>query len=101
MLEDGLLKQGVLIRHLILPGGLNEAKAVMDWVAATFPAGQVLFSLMSQYLPLGRAASCRRSTVPCAARRPGPQRSIWPRWGWRATPRTLPRRTAAMFPPLI
>lgn len=58
VLEDGLLKRGVLIRHLILPGGLNEAKAVMDWVAAAFPAGQVLFSLMSQYLPLGRAASC-------------------------------------------
>lgn len=56
VLEDGLLKRGVLIRHLILPGGLAEAKAVMDWVAETFPDGQVLFSLMSQYLPLGRAA---------------------------------------------
>ena len=74
VLEDGLLKRGVLIRHLILPGGLNEAKAVMDWVAAAFPAGQVLFSLMSQYLPLGRAASCpelnrplRRSEARAAA----------------------------------
>lgn len=54
--EDGLLKRGVLIRHLLLPGGLNEAKLVMDWVARTFPDGQVLFSLMSQYVPLGRAA---------------------------------------------
>ena len=56
VLEDGLLKRGVLIRHLLLPGGLNEARAVMDWVAETFPDGQVLFSLMSQYVPLGRAA---------------------------------------------
>lgn len=56
-LEDGLLKRGVLIRHLLLPGGLNEAKLVMDWVAEHFPDGQVLFSLMSQYLPLGRAGS--------------------------------------------
>lgn len=54
--EDGLLKRGVLVRHLLLPGGLNEAKAVMDWVAETFPGGGVLFSLMSQYVPLGRAA---------------------------------------------
>ena len=54
--EGGLLKRGVLIRHLILPGGLKEAKAVMDWTAETFPDGQALFSLMSQYLPLGRAA---------------------------------------------
>lgn len=56
LLEDGLLKRGVLIRHLLLPGGLPDAKAVMDWVAQTFPNRDVLFSLMGQYLPLGRAA---------------------------------------------
>ena len=56
VLEDGLLKRGVLIRHLLLPGRLPEAKRVMDWVAETFPTGTVLFSLMSQYLPWGRAA---------------------------------------------
>ncbi|HJC41335.1 MAG TPA: 4Fe-4S cluster-binding domain-containing protein [Candidatus Intestinimonas pullistercoris] len=55
VLEDGLLKRGVLIRHLLLPGRLPEAKRIMDWVAETFPTGTVLFSLMSQYLPLGRA----------------------------------------------
>ena len=49
--EDGLLKKGVVIRHLLLPGGLNNAKAVMDWVAENFRPGQVLFSLMSQYTP--------------------------------------------------
>ena len=54
--ENGLMKRGVLIRHLLLPGGLAEAKAVMDWVAGAFPRGDVLFSLMGQYLPLGRAA---------------------------------------------
>lgn len=52
---DGLLKKGVVIRHLVLPGRLNEAKAVMDWVAARFTPGEVLFSLMSQYTPWGRA----------------------------------------------
>lgn len=52
-LEGGLLKSGVLIRHLILPGQVNEAKRVMDWVADTFPPGTVLFSLMAQYTPLG------------------------------------------------
>lgn len=56
VVEDGLLKRGVLIRHLLLPGGLQESKGVMDWVAASFPPGAVLFSLMGQYLPLGRAA---------------------------------------------
>ncbi|MCD8331459.1 MAG: radical SAM protein [Oscillospiraceae bacterium] len=52
---DGLLKQGVVIRHLLLPGRLEQAKAVMDWVAAHFAPGQVLFSLMSQYTPWGAA----------------------------------------------
>ena len=54
--ENGLLKRGVIIRHLLLPGKLAEAKRVMDWVAETFQPGQVLFSLMSQYIPWGRAA---------------------------------------------
>lgn len=53
---DGLLKKGVLIRHLILPGRVKEAKAVMDFVAEQFPPHTVLFSLMSQYVPCGRAA---------------------------------------------
>lgn len=55
ILEDGLLRRGVLIRHLILPGRLAAARDVMDWVARSFPPRTVLFSLMSQYLPCGRA----------------------------------------------
>lgn len=53
--ENGLLKKGVVIRHLVLPGQLQGAKAVMDWVAGAFEPGTVLFSLMSQYTPWGRA----------------------------------------------
>ena len=51
VLEDGLLKKGVLIRHLMLPGRLENTKAVLDWVAETFRPGQVLLSLMAQYTP--------------------------------------------------
>lgn len=53
--EDGMLKKGVIIRHLLLPGRLEEAKEVMDWVANHFAPGDVLFSLMSQYTPCGKA----------------------------------------------
>jgi putative pyruvate formate lyase activating enzyme len=52
---DGLLKRGVIIRHLVLPGQLEAAKQVMDWVKAQFAPGDVLFSLMSQYIPCGHA----------------------------------------------
>lgn len=51
--SDGLLKSGVLIRHLVLPGHLAEAKRVMDWVADNFPPCAVLFSLLAQYTPVG------------------------------------------------
>lgn len=53
---DGLLKKGVIIRHLVLPGQLEAAKEVMDWVKNTFAPGDVLFSLMSQYIPYGHAS---------------------------------------------
>jgi len=49
---NGMLKKGVLIRHLLLPGGLANTKAVIDFVADNFPKGAVLFSLMSQYTPV-------------------------------------------------
>ena len=57
-LEDGLLKSGVIIRHLLLPGHVKEAKRVMDWVAEQFPIGSVLFSLMAQYTPMGDLSAC-------------------------------------------
>ena len=50
-LENGLLTRGVLIRHLLLPGELENTRRVIDWVAGTFRPGDVLFSLMSQYTP--------------------------------------------------
>lgn len=53
--SDGILKKGVLIRHLILPGNLENTKGVLRYVAETFAPGQVLFSLMRQYVPWGRA----------------------------------------------
>lgn len=52
---QGVLKKGVIIRHLLLPGQLDGAKEVMDWVAGEFAPDTVLFSLMSQYTPWGRA----------------------------------------------
>lgn len=53
VLEDGLLKSGTVIRHLVLPGALANTFGVIDWVAETFRPGEVLFSLMSQYTPFG------------------------------------------------
>ena len=46
----------VLIRHLILPHQGENPRRVIDWVGQTFAPGQVLFSLMSQYTPVGDLA---------------------------------------------
>ena len=50
-IREGLLVRGVLIRHLVLPGQLENTRRVIDWVAETFRPGEGLFSLMSQYTP--------------------------------------------------
>lgn len=50
--EDGILRSGVVIRHMMLPGQLADTKRVIDWVAEHFFPGEVLFSLMSQYTPI-------------------------------------------------
>lgn len=55
-MEDGQLRSGVLIRHLLLPGELENTRRVIDWVAETFHPGDVLFSLMAQYTPQPGAA---------------------------------------------
>ncbi len=51
---EGLLRRGVLIRHMMLPGGLEDSLAVVRLVAENFRPGEVLFSLLRQYLPCGR-----------------------------------------------
>lgn len=55
VIERGHMKRGVMVRHLQLPGHLDNTLGVLDWFAETFPKGQVLFSLMSQYVPMGPA----------------------------------------------
>ena len=55
VLEDDEMKRGVLVRHLVLPGCVDNSLGVIDWVAEHFRSGDILFSLMSQYVPMGRA----------------------------------------------
>ena len=48
---DKVIK-GVIIRHLILPGLVDNSLRVLDWIGDTFASGQVLVSLMRQYTPM-------------------------------------------------
>ncbi len=46
------LKKGVVIRHLILPGQVDNSLKVLDWIGDNFQPGEVLVSLMRQYTPM-------------------------------------------------
>lgn len=48
--EDDMLTKGIIIRHLVLPGFLENTYDVIDCVSESFGEG-VMFSLMSQYTP--------------------------------------------------
>ena len=45
--------KGVIIRHLILPGCVENSLRVLDWIGEHFAPGEVLVSLMRQYTPMG------------------------------------------------
>ena len=56
VIEDGALVRGTLVRHLVLPGHVDNSLGVVEWFAGAFPDGGVLFSLMAQYVPMGSLA---------------------------------------------
>ena len=50
--ENGILKSGVIIRHLMLPSGLEESKKIIKYIYDTYK-NNVYISIMSQYTPFG------------------------------------------------
>ena len=51
--EGNKVVKGVIIRHLILPGHVENSLKVLDWIGSAFAPGEVLVSLMRQYTPMG------------------------------------------------
>lgn len=49
---EGYILKGLIIRHLVLPGAVEDSKRVLDWIAAFDSDATV--SLMSQYFPARR-----------------------------------------------
>ena len=48
---EGMMQKGIIVRHLLLPGALKNAKAVVKYVYETY-GDEVYLSLMNQYTPL-------------------------------------------------
>lgn len=66
--EDGMMKRGVIVRHLLLPGHKKNAKEVLKYLHETYE-DKIYVSLMNQYTPFERLNSqpeykelCRKVT---------------------------------------
>jgi putative pyruvate formate lyase activating enzyme len=55
---SGLARRGVLIRHLVMPGCLEETRAILEWIAAELGTDSYL-NLMDQYRPAGKVSATR------------------------------------------
>ncbi len=49
--DDGMLQRGIILRHLVLPGGRHDSVQALKLAAAAVPADKVILSLMRQYTP--------------------------------------------------
>ena len=49
---DGLMKRGVIVRNLLLPGHVSNSKAVVRYLWETY-GNRIYLSLMNQYTPMG------------------------------------------------
>ncbi len=52
--DEDVMQRGLIIRHLILPGRVEQSKQVLDWIRNNLPA-DIRISLMAQYIPAGTA----------------------------------------------
>jgi putative pyruvate formate lyase activating enzyme len=53
---DGIALRGLLIRHLVMPGCLDETRAILEWIAAEL-GPDTYVNLMDQYHPAGKVAA--------------------------------------------
>jgi putative pyruvate formate lyase activating enzyme len=51
--DEGLARRGLLIRHLVMPGGLDETRAILEWIAHEL-GRETYVNLMDQYRPAGK-----------------------------------------------
>ncbi len=56
---DGLARRGLLIRHLVMPGALDETRAILEWIAREL-GPDTYVNLMDQYYPAGKVDGTRQ-----------------------------------------
>lgn len=56
--ENGIIKKGIIIRHLILPNHTENTKKVLKWVSENMPR-DITISIMAQYFPTYKAKNIK------------------------------------------
>lgn len=51
---DGLMKRGLMIRHLVMPNNVSGSKKIIEWISEKLPKDTYL-NIMSQYSPVSKA----------------------------------------------
>jgi putative pyruvate formate lyase activating enzyme len=51
--SEGLARRGVLIRHLVMPGELDQTRRILEWIARELGTESYV-NLMDQYRPAGK-----------------------------------------------
>jgi putative pyruvate formate lyase activating enzyme len=51
VIENGIMKKGIIIRHLVLPSCRRDSIAVLERISEILPKNKILVSVMSQYTP--------------------------------------------------
>jgi putative pyruvate formate lyase activating enzyme len=54
VIENGLMKRGLIVRHLVLPNNSSDSCAILDWIAENL-GNSTIVSLMNQYVPFFKA----------------------------------------------
>ena len=60
--ENGLAKRGVLLRHLVMPDGLEDAENIMGYLSKEISADTYL-NIMSQYFPAGKVSKIKYQEI--------------------------------------
>jgi putative pyruvate formate lyase activating enzyme len=60
--DDGLARRGLLIRHLVMPGMLDETRSILEWVATELGTNTYI-NLMDQYHPAGKVSATQYSQI--------------------------------------
>lgn len=51
LIENGIMKKGLVVRHLVLPNHTDDSLSVLDWIRDNLGTGTIV-SIMGQYTPL-------------------------------------------------